>query len=193
MRYGALVTYSDISDFASHRILTDEQRKIPYRLPDEALYAMALYIYSLEPPANANKMDERASAGQKVFTSAGCGWCTQQPARFHDGPWLHKLSDGTLISFFSQQSAQGYAIGLVESSNGRLDGTWTHHPELLVTGGGHGMLFTSLNGKLMLATHKDVAQRVTNPFFYEMEEDLANKTLRIVKPRGGDVTVGTSR
>ena len=41
------------------------------------------------------------------------------------------------------------------------------------------MLFTSLNGKLMLATHKDVAQRVTNPFFYEMEEDLANMTLRL--------------
>lgn len=75
MRYGALVTYSDISDFGSHRILTDEQRKIPFRLPDEALYAMALYIYSLESPANPNKMNERAAAGQKVFASAGCATC----------------------------------------------------------------------------------------------------------------------
>ncbi|HEV8147958.1 MAG TPA: hypothetical protein VGP79_16330 [Bryobacteraceae bacterium] len=75
MRYAALVTYSDVSDFGSHRILTDEQRKIPFRLPDEALYALALYIYSLEPPPNPNKMDERAAAGQKVFASAGCATC----------------------------------------------------------------------------------------------------------------------
>ena len=75
MRYAALVSYSDVSDFGSHRILTDEQRKIPFRLPDEALYALALYIYSLEPPPNPNKMDERAVAGQKVFANAGCATC----------------------------------------------------------------------------------------------------------------------
>ena len=67
MRYAALVTYGDSSDFGPHRMLTDEQRKIPSRLPDEALYALAMYIYSLEPPPSPYKSDARAAAGAENF------------------------------------------------------------------------------------------------------------------------------
>ena len=79
MRYAAMVTYSDISDFGPHRLLTDEQRKVSVRLPDEALYAMALYIYSLEPPPNPNRLDARAATGKKVFEHEGCGGCHTPP------------------------------------------------------------------------------------------------------------------
>ena len=79
MRYAALVSYSDASDFGPHRMLTDEQRKIPSRLPDEALYALALYIYSLEPPLSPQKFDERAAAGQKIFEREGCAGCHTPP------------------------------------------------------------------------------------------------------------------
>lgn len=78
MRYAALVSYSDISDFGPHRMLTDVQRKVPYHLPDEALYAMALYIDSLEPPPNPNKFDEKAAAGKTIFDRQ-CTGC-------HSGP-----------------------------------------------------------------------------------------------------------
>ena len=54
MRYAALVTYSDSSDFGPHRMLTDEQRHVPFRAPDEVLYALTMFIYSLEPPTNPN-------------------------------------------------------------------------------------------------------------------------------------------
>ncbi len=47
MRYAALVTYSDSSDFGPHRMLTDEQRRMPFRAPDEVLYALTMFIYSL--------------------------------------------------------------------------------------------------------------------------------------------------
>src|SRR5438046_1975479 len=52
---------SGSSDFGPHRLLADAQRKIPLRLPDEALYAMALYIHSLEPPPNPNRFDANAA------------------------------------------------------------------------------------------------------------------------------------
>jgi hypothetical protein len=78
MRYAALVSYSDVSDFGPHRLLSDEQRKIPSRLPDEALYALARYIYSLEPPPNPHKFDERAATGQ-LFEQRGCAGCHTPP------------------------------------------------------------------------------------------------------------------
>ena len=79
MRYSALVTYSDISDFGPHRMLTDAQRKIPYRAPDEALYALAMYIYSLEPPPNPNLSDPRIPDGERIFRREGCANCHTPP------------------------------------------------------------------------------------------------------------------
>jgi hypothetical protein len=79
MRYAALVTYSDSSDFGPYRILTDEQRRIPSRAPDEALYALALYIYSLQPPANPNRSDPRIAPGERIFQREGCVNCHTPP------------------------------------------------------------------------------------------------------------------
>src|SRR5262249_38542390 len=46
---------------------------------DEALYALALYIYSLKPPPNPNPFDEKAQAGQKIFAREGCTGCHPRP------------------------------------------------------------------------------------------------------------------
>jgi len=79
MRYAALVTYSDASDFGPYRMLSDTQRRIPFRAPDEALYALALYLYSLQPPPNPNLSDPRISTGQQIFSREGCGSCHTPP------------------------------------------------------------------------------------------------------------------
>jgi cytochrome c553 len=60
-------------------MLTDDQRKIASRLPDEALYALVLYIYSLEPPPNPNKAAARSASGAKIFEREGCGSCHTPP------------------------------------------------------------------------------------------------------------------
>jgi mono/diheme cytochrome c family protein len=75
MRYAALVSFAESSDFGPHHMLTAGQKKIEARLPDEALYALALYIQSLKPPANPNASDETAAAGKKIFEREGCGGC----------------------------------------------------------------------------------------------------------------------
>ena len=49
------------------------------RYSDEQLYALALFIYSLEPPENPNKFDARASRGKRVFEQQGCALCHTPP------------------------------------------------------------------------------------------------------------------
>ncbi len=49
------------------------------RYSDEQLYALALYLYSLQPPPNPNPAGELAARGQRVFARAGCGGCHTPP------------------------------------------------------------------------------------------------------------------
>jgi Di-haem oxidoreductase, putative peroxidase len=45
------------------------------RTPDAMLYALAMYLYSLQPPANPNAVDAKAREGQKVFEKEKCAQC----------------------------------------------------------------------------------------------------------------------
>ena len=51
----------------------------PGRYSDEQLYALAQYLYSLQPPRNPNKFDAAASRGQKVFAREACAMCHTPP------------------------------------------------------------------------------------------------------------------
>jgi len=79
MRYAALVSCCDSADFGPHRILSDAQRKIDYKIPDSQAFALAQYILSLEAPKNPNVGTPRAAAGKLVFEREGCGSCHTPP------------------------------------------------------------------------------------------------------------------
>jgi Di-haem oxidoreductase, putative peroxidase len=79
MRYAALVTSAESTQFGPHRVVSSETRRTGTRLPDESLYALALYIYSLQPPANPNPFDDKAHAGQAIFRREGCPNCHTPP------------------------------------------------------------------------------------------------------------------
>ena len=49
------------------------------RFSDPQLYALALYLYSLKPPPNPNRVDGTAEAGRKVFQREGCAGCHPAP------------------------------------------------------------------------------------------------------------------
>jgi hypothetical protein len=49
------------------------------RYSEAQLYALALYIYSLQPPANPNRFDSRADRGQRIFERERCGTCHTPP------------------------------------------------------------------------------------------------------------------
>jgi hypothetical protein len=76
-RYAALITGADPMEFGTHRMLTDEQRREKYRHGDEVLYAIGVYLLSLEPPKNPNPPPANlASRGEQVFRREKCGACT---------------------------------------------------------------------------------------------------------------------
>jgi hypothetical protein len=79
MRYAALVSFAEATDFGPYRMLAPDTKRFQTRLPDSALYAMALYIYSLEPPPNPNRFDDRAAAGEKIFQRETCVSCHTPP------------------------------------------------------------------------------------------------------------------
>src|SRR5262249_37020801 len=60
MRYAAQVTFAEMTTFGSYHMLAPETKRVQARLSDEALYALALYLYSLKPPPNPNPFNEKA-------------------------------------------------------------------------------------------------------------------------------------
>ena len=81
MRYAALNQGADnLSSYGDFR----PKGELPEpstlgRYSDEQLYALALYIYSLEPRPNPNKFDVLAAQGKIVFEREGCGSCHTPP------------------------------------------------------------------------------------------------------------------
>jgi mono/diheme cytochrome c family protein len=76
-RYAILVATTDDGSIGPHKFYTDEQRRaaLAYRFSDEAMYALGLFIYSLEPPPNPNKFDSLAKRGRRIFNDEGCAKC----------------------------------------------------------------------------------------------------------------------
>ncbi|MDR2058161.1 MAG: glycoside hydrolase family 43 protein [Dysgonamonadaceae bacterium] len=73
-----------------------------------------------------------------------------------DAPFIYKspVSDKLFMLWSSFDKNGKYAIGLAESSNGKIDGTWTQHPQPLNDDdGGHAMIFEDLDGILRISYH----------------------------------------
>jgi len=86
MRYAALNQGGDdlaqFDDFSPMALFFEGKRPDPNtqtRYGDEQLYALALYVYSLQPPANPNRLDALAAKGQKIFAREGCSGCHTPP------------------------------------------------------------------------------------------------------------------
>jgi len=90
MRYAALNQGGDDlgnydgfipADFPNFKKLPDptDPDNIGGRYSDEQLYALALWVYSLQPPPNPNKFDALAKRGQKIFERENCVMCHTPP------------------------------------------------------------------------------------------------------------------
>lgn len=79
-RYAALITSADSMDYGKHRLLTDAQRRVLHRTADEVLYAIGVYLISLEPPKNPNPAPPaQLAAGEMIFNREGCLNCHTPP------------------------------------------------------------------------------------------------------------------
>lgn len=79
MRYAALVSFAETVDFKEQRMIVPGTERFQTRLSDEALYALALYVYSLAPPENPNPFDDEARAGERLFERERCNQCHTPP------------------------------------------------------------------------------------------------------------------
>lgn len=71
-----------------------------------------------------------------------------------DGPFLFKTASGELKMLWSSFSKTGYSMGIASSKSGLITGPWQQAEEpFYKKDGGHGMLFRTFDGQLMLAIH----------------------------------------
>lgn len=85
--------------------------------------------------------------------------------RVTDGPFMFKNASGQLCMLWSSNGTQGYAISYAVSEGGVL-GPWKQTDEpLFGKDGGHGMLFTSLEGQLILSIHSPNNTPCERPLF----------------------------
>jgi beta-xylosidase len=97
-----------------------------------------------------------------------------------DGPELFRTKNGTLLMLWSsymknELGRNGYVQTLARSTSGEITGPWEQLPPLIGNDSGHGMLFRSFDGKLMLVLHQPFQN--ARGKIYEME-DMGN-TLRV--------------
>ena len=77
-----------------------------------------------------------------------------------DGPFLYTTNKGKLLMIWSSCDV-GYCVKIAQSLNGKVDGKWVQQPEKLYTredhpsgeDGGHGMIFTDKDGRLLVCFH----------------------------------------
>jgi len=92
------------------------------------------------------------------------------PGYVSDGPFLHLLPSGKLICLSSSFGDEQYSLSYALSESGRLGGPWTHPEKPLLSGGhGHGMMFRSFDGRLLLTCHYPNSSPST-AMIYEVEE-----------------------
>ncbi len=74
-----LDTMAHYGDFQPSTETTPFSSEKGTRYSDEQLYALGLYLYSLQPPPNPNRPSEQSRRGQKIFARQGCAGCHPAP------------------------------------------------------------------------------------------------------------------
>jgi GH43 family beta-xylosidase len=88
-----------------------------------------------------------------------------------DGPFLFQGNNSLFLLWSSVGKGLRYLIGAAKSESGTILGPWIQDPEpLFAADGGHGMLFRSHQGKLLLAIHAPNRTPRERAIFIEIEE-----------------------
>lgn len=88
-----------------------------------------------------------------------------------DGCYLYRTKGGKLLMIWSSFGKDGYNIATARSESGKLAGPWIQDAEPLFCGnGGHGMLFNTFDGKLMLVFHYPNSGDTPHARLFELED-----------------------
>jgi len=90
-----------------------------------------------------------------------------------DGCFLYRSAvSGKLMMIWSTfLTGRGYCVLATESESGRVDGPWTKQTPIYEENGGHGMLFRTFDGRLLLALHQPNSGGDERLHLFEMADD----------------------
>jgi hypothetical protein len=107
---------------------------------------------------------EMNSIGEATFGMKMPGWVT-------DGPQLFRTQTGKLGMLWSSWGAHRYAQGVAYSTSGSIKGPWVQETEAFKgDNSGHGMLFTTFEGKRLLIIHHAEEKGRRKPQLYEVDD-----------------------
>ena len=90
-----------------------------------------------------------------------------------DGPFLYRSRSGKLKMIWSSFGDEGYTLALANSKTDTIHGPWVQEPTLLFSkDGGHGMVFETFDGRLMVALHSPNINGEERPYFFDVTEKL---------------------
>ncbi len=138
---------------------------------------------SIEYMPLKDDLSEATGEPKLLFRAASAKW--SEPAGeggwVTDGPFLHAGKTGKLYMIWSSRHQKhGYVLGVAISDSGKLAGPWRQEDEpIFKDNGGHGMIFRTFEGKLMMVLHAPDGQG-PRPLLFDIED--TGETLRIVRP-----------
>jgi arabinan endo-1,5-alpha-L-arabinosidase len=129
-----------------------------------------------------NDLSETVGEPVRLFDGSDAAWSRKSPeygCHVTDGPYIHKSKSGKLYMIWTSGGYTGYTLGIAISPSGKLAGPWRQQEEpLYKDDGGHGMLFTTFDGKLMMVLHSP-NNRAAQPRIFELED--TGNTLKVVR------------
>jgi len=107
---------------------------------------------------------EMNSIGEATFAMKMPGWVT-------DGPQLFRTQTGKLGMLWSSWGENRYAQGIAYSTSGSIKGPWVQEEESFKgDNSGHGMLFTTFEGKRLFIIHHSEGRGWRKPQIYEVDD-----------------------
>lgn len=118
--------------------------------------------------------------GKLLFRASASPWSHElmdgkdRPNRVTDGPYLHRTATGKLAMIWTSWVDDVYTQGVAYSESGTLDGPWIQEEKPITPPNfGHGMLFRTLDGKLLMSvhSHKSINGRYHRvPHLFEVDD-----------------------
>ena len=134
------------------------------------------------------KEDLSAASGAPIYLFKGSDapWLNEQGTAsakenhyVTDGPELFRTKDGHLLMLWSSYDNGGYVQTVARSKSGELKGPWEQLSPLVRGDSGHGMLFHTFDGQLMMVLHRPF--RRAHAKVYEMRDE--GDHLRVLRER----------
>jgi len=135
------------------------------------------------------KKDLSGTIGKRsiLFRASDSPWSREKddngndvPNKVTDGPFVFRTGTGKLGMLWTSWIYDVYTQGVAYSVSGTLDGPWIQEPQPITPPNfGHGMLFRTFEGKLLMAVHshkKSDGRTIRTPHLFEVD-DASNKII----------------